>query len=120
MQTTTADRHPAETPVVGSPLSAEMQCREPVASSTVESMRDGAIGTGPLSRDATREARMQDLLHRARAEDVLHWQHHQRPISAETLRKRLEIGTRAARGLVVQLRTDTHTALDGQADLLAR
>jgi threonine dehydrogenase-like Zn-dependent dehydrogenase len=27
----------------------------------------------------------QDLLHRARAEDVLHWQHYHRPISAETL-----------------------------------
>ena len=54
---------------------------------------------------------------RARAEDVLHWQQHQRPISAENLRKRLHVGADTARGLVTQLRSDTHNALDGQADL---
>ncbi|SNQ50484.1 conserved hypothetical protein [Frankia canadensis] len=54
----------------------------------------------------------QDLLHRARAEDALHWQHHHRPISADTLRKRLHIGTTTARSLVTQLRTDTHARLD--------
>jgi len=53
---------------------------------------------------------------RARGEDVLHWQHHQRPISAETLRKRLEVGAGTARGLVTRLRADTHNALDLQAD----
>ncbi len=58
-----------------------------------------------------REAREQDLLHRARAEDVLHWQVYQRPISAETLRKRLRVGTGTARGLVAKLRSDTHTTL---------
>ncbi|CAO5226506.1 hypothetical protein FAGKG844_1000007 [Frankia sp. AgKG'84/4] len=79
-------------------------------------MRDGTTATRSPSREAAREARNQDLLHRARAEDVLHWRQHQRPISAETLRKRLEVGTSTARGLVTQLRTDTHTALDGQAD----
>ncbi|MEX5709564.1 hypothetical protein AB1484_14950 [Parafrankia sp. FMc6] len=52
------------------------------------------------------KAREQDLLHRARAEDVLHWQKHQRPISAETLRKRLRVGAPTARGLVTQLRSD--------------
>ncbi|MBL7489681.1 hypothetical protein I6A60_23035 [Frankia sp. AgB1.9] len=31
------------------------------------------------------EAREQDLFHRARAEDVLHWQQYHRPISAESL-----------------------------------
>ncbi|MCK9905067.1 hypothetical protein MXD63_34260 [Frankia sp. Cpl3] len=66
------------------------------------------------SRQTKREARQQDLLHRARAEDVLHWQHHQRPISAETLRKRLRIGTESARGLVAELRSSTRVALDGQ------
>ena len=55
---------------------------------------------------------MQDLLHRARAEDVLHWQQHQRPISAETLRKRLRVGTPTARGLVTQLRCDTHSQIE--------
>ncbi|OHV57446.1 hypothetical protein BCD48_43065 [Pseudofrankia sp. BMG5.36] len=55
---------------------------------------------------------MAGSLHRARAEDVLHWQHHQRPISAETLRKRLHVGAPVARRLVTQLRTDTHTKIE--------
>ncbi len=59
-----------------------------------------------------RRAAEQDLFHRARAEDTLHWENHHRPISAETLRKRLHIGTKTARRLVVQLRTDTHARLD--------
>ncbi|ABW12444.1 conserved hypothetical protein [Parafrankia sp. EAN1pec] len=60
-----------------------------------------------------KNAREQDLLHRARAEDVLHWQHHQRPISADTLRKRLHVGAPTARRLVAQLRSDTHTQIEG-------
>ncbi|MDT3444514.1 hypothetical protein [Pseudofrankia sp. BMG5.37] len=62
-------------------------------------------------------AREQDLLHRARAEDVLHWQQHQRPISAETLRKRLHVGAGVARSLVVQLRSDTHTQIESTTGL---
>lgn len=54
----------------------------------------------------------QDLLHRARAEDAIHWQHHHRPISADTLRKRLHIGATTARSLVTQLRTDTNARFD--------
>ena len=99
----------------------------------VEACRSGssASGTssGPAGRDRPasavngpdgsggqpQQARDQDLLHRARAEDVLHWQVHQRPISAETLRKRLHVGTGTARRLVAQLRSDTHTTLHGRA-----
>ena len=62
----------------------------------------------------------QDLLHRARAEDVLHWQEHQRPISAETLRKRLRVGAPTARGLVAQLRSDIHTQIEGVAGVTDR
>jgi len=65
----------------------------------------------PRSAGTGGEAGRQDLLHRARAEDVLHWQQHQRPISAETLRKRLHIGASTARDLVTQLRTHTHHTL---------
>ncbi|ONH55479.1 hypothetical protein CcI49_28575 [Frankia sp. CcI49] len=72
--------------------------------------------TDAASRQTKREARQQDLLHRARAEDVLHWQHHQRPISAETLRKRLHIGAETARGLVAELRSNTRVALDSQGE----
>ncbi|MFG1672433.1 SpdA protein [Streptomyces sp. Y7] len=45
-----------------------------------------------------------ELLERARAEDALHWQMHRRPISAETLRKRLRIGAARSRSLVAILR----------------
>jgi hypothetical protein len=62
-----------------------------------------AVTLGP-----DKAAREQDLLHRARAEDVLHWQQYHRPISAETLRKRLRVGTPTARRLVTQLRSDIH------------
>jgi hypothetical protein len=64
--------------------------------------------------ETDREAREQDLLHRARAEDVLHWQQHDRPISAETLAKHLHVGSRKARVLVTRLRSDTHGTLDNQ------
>jgi len=62
------------------------------------------------------KAREQDLLHRARAEDVLHWQQHQRPISAETLRKRLHVGAGTARSLVTQLRANTKATFDTSAE----
>ncbi|MBK3562711.1 SpdA protein [Streptomyces sp. MBT62] len=46
-----------------------------------------------------------DLLEQAREENVRHWQIHQRPISAETLRKRLHIGASRSRRLVAVLRS---------------
>ncbi|MCM3920135.1 hypothetical protein ND748_00290 [Frankia sp. AiPs1] len=86
----------------------------PSASGTIDQPRQpGTPIAGGKSVGGDGEARQQDLLHRARAEDVLHWQQHQRPISAETLRKRVHVGTGTARRLVTQLRTETHVALDG-------
>ncbi|SEP53762.1 hypothetical protein [Amycolatopsis saalfeldensis] len=40
-----------------------------------------------------------DLLDRAREEEALHWEQHQRHISAETLRKRLRVGAARSRRL---------------------
>jgi hypothetical protein len=116
MQAMASGRYPAESRSVDGPAPAAWTRREQTSVSAIEPMRDETTAADALSREDVREARRQDLLHRARAEDVLHWQHHQRPISAETLRKRLAVATGTARGLVTQLRTDTHTALDGQAD----
>jgi hypothetical protein len=73
-----------------------------------------AAGSKRREREGDREAREQDLLHRARAEDVLHWQEYHRHISAETLAKRLHVGSRKARMLVTRLRSDTHGTLDNQ------
>jgi hypothetical protein len=64
--------------------------------------------------ESDREAREQDLLHRARAEDVLHWQEYHRPISAGTLAKRLHVGSRKARKIVTRLRSETHGTLDSR------
>ena len=44
-----------------------------------------------------------DLLERARQEDARHWETFQRPISAETLRKRLRIGAARSRMLVTMV-----------------
>ena len=44
------------------------------------------------------------LLERARDEDAEHWRRHQRPISAETLRKRLRVGAATSRALVATVR----------------
>jgi hypothetical protein len=54
----------------------------------------------------------EDLVARARAEDAAHWRSHHRPISAETLRKRLLVGAATSRTLVARLRADTRDHLD--------
>ncbi len=62
-----------------------------------------------------------DLLERARREDAWHWETYQRPISAETLRKRLCIGAARSRTLVAMVRAgngDRPSAIGGRADLL--
>jgi hypothetical protein len=83
-------------------------------------VRAGAPSAGVADQRNGSGAVEQDLLHRARAEDVLHWQEHQRPISAETLRKRLRVGAPTARRLVAQLRSDIHTQIEGAAGVTER
>ncbi|WP_413804438.1 SpdA protein [Streptomyces sp. OE57] len=46
-----------------------------------------------------------DLLKRAMVEDARHWEMYQRPISAETLRKRLHVGAARSRMLVAMVRS---------------
>jgi hypothetical protein len=46
------------------------------------------------------------LLDRVRQEDLRHWREHHRPISAETLRRRLRIGARTSRDLVATIRSE--------------
>ncbi|WP_410655248.1 hypothetical protein [Amycolatopsis sp. lyj-112] len=47
-----------------------------------------------------------ELVERARRADVEHWRRHQRPISAETLRKQLRVGARTSRALVAVVRPE--------------
>lgn len=49
----------------------------------------------------------EDLLDRARAEDARHWEAHRRPISADTLRRRLRIGAARSRLLVAMIRAES-------------
>jgi hypothetical protein len=48
-----------------------------------------------------------DLLDQAKEEDARHWDAHRRPISADTLRKRLRIGAARSRLLVAMIRADS-------------
>lgn len=48
-----------------------------------------------------------ELLERAREEDARHWDVHHRPISADTLRKKLRIGAARSRLLVTIVRADS-------------
>jgi hypothetical protein len=88
------------------------------AASTVRRTFHGGASEprGTSLGEADEKARDQDLFHRARAEDVLHWQQHRRPISAEPLGKRLHVGSRRARALVTQLRADPRGTLDIRAN----
>jgi hypothetical protein len=48
-----------------------------------------------------------DLLQRARDADLRHWDEHRRPISADTLRRKLRIGAARSRLLVAIIRADS-------------
>ncbi|SEP54099.1 hypothetical protein SAMN04489732_13656 [Amycolatopsis saalfeldensis] len=68
----------------------------------------GDVRGGPEERPAScprGEAVDDDLLDRAREEDERHWKQYRRPISAETLRKRLGVGAARSRGLVSAVRS---------------
>ncbi|ONH22001.1 hypothetical protein [Pseudofrankia asymbiotica] len=115
MQTTPANKLPPAPPTTDDPYAstaADQPAGPPQTPETKQAEAPPAGETAPRKEPGARE---QDLLHRARAEDVLHWQNYQRPISAETLRKRLHIGATPARNLVTQLRTDTHTKIENGA-----
>jgi hypothetical protein len=66
---------------------------------------EGALGERLISREPDRAAG-DDLLARARQEDARHWERHRRPISAETLRKRLGVGAARSRMLVSVIRSN--------------
>ncbi|HJQ46997.1 MAG TPA: hypothetical protein VJ870_11850 [Amycolatopsis sp.] len=104
---------PAEaTPDGVKPRQAQL-CDEPtsIAQTVPESYRDNAKpDAAPADKHSTRPAsRMvdDDLLERAREEDTRHWDAHRRPISADTLRRKLRIGAARSRLLVEIVRADS-------------
>jgi len=112
IQTTPASKLPPAPPTTDDPYASTVIDQPAGPTQPSETKRAEASPAGETPPRNEPGAREQDLLHRARAEDVLHWQHHQRPISAETLRKRLHIGAPIARRLVTQLRSDTHAKIE--------
>jgi len=72
----------------------------------------GSLALPTVSRPSERTTGRGDLLQQARQEDAHHRAIHQRPISAEALRKRLRIGSHQSRNLVAIVR-DEYTANSG-------
>jgi len=72
----------------------------------------------PAQRDPDRPSAVVldgSLVERARREDARYWEEHRRPISSDELRKRLKVGSKRARALVTQLRTEAHRVLEEHA-----
>ncbi|WP_414945544.1 hypothetical protein [Amycolatopsis sp. cmx-11-32] len=71
------------------------------------------VGVPPLQSDKLAAATRHNvadldekLVERARVADAEHWRHYRRPISAETLRKRLQVGAKMSRALVAVVRLE--------------
>ncbi|WP_307873792.1 hypothetical protein [Frankia sp. AgB1.9] len=112
LQTATAAPDPIDLPAPKYPIDApaDSGARRATRAWNIPAQPAGtAVGGRPRVRQTG--ASDPDLVRRARTEDARHWERHHRPISAETLRKRLHVGARTARELVVQLRADSRSRL---------
>jgi hypothetical protein len=85
---------------------------EMAASSATDSESEAAL-VGKQSELTTSQIDDDDLLHRAMQEDARHWEAHRRPISADTLRRKLRIGAARSRLLVAMMRDDTPGRMAG-------
>jgi hypothetical protein len=88
----------ADEPTAGGQMAPE--------SSGEDTKPDGAQSDGQSSLAASSMVD-DDLLERARAADARHWDEHRRPISADTLRRKLRIGAARSRLLVAIIRADS-------------
>ncbi|MCQ4080908.1 SpdA protein [Streptomyces sp. RB6PN25] len=77
-----------------------------VGASDPEVVEAGLLVQEHAERPGPESVPQDDLLESARREDAWHWRTYQRPISAETLRKRLRIGAARSRMLVAVVRAD--------------
>lgn len=82
-------------------------------------LRTGQSTDGSACRAPATPDKEEDLLVLARHEDKEHWDRHRRPISAETLRKRLRVGAERSRALVATIRAERGALLAG-TDQVAR
>jgi hypothetical protein len=88
-----------------------------------ESSKDGAKRNGPAADKRSNRSASgtvdDDVLERAREEDARHWDVHRRPISADTLRRKLRIGAARSRLLVAVIRADSRER-SAQVEVAAR
>jgi len=114
---TTASRPTEEAPC-GMNRMQELFAAEPtVAGSTAP--ESSSAGVKPAETSADKQSNWaaprtvdDHLLMRAREEDVRHWDAYRRPISADTLRKKLRIGAARSRLLVAIIRADPQRNVD--------
>jgi hypothetical protein len=80
-------------------------------------MKPPGAPTNGQSSLATSSRFDDDLLERARQADARHWDEHRRPISADTLRRKLHIGAARSRLFVAIIRAESQqrSAPDGMA-----
>ncbi|AXB48511.1 hypothetical protein A4R43_15100 [Amycolatopsis albispora] len=99
-------REPAPVRPVGGPNPRVSEAQETDGLPGADSVKDdqGDPGERPAAHLKNRGLD-HGLLERARREDALHWEQHKRPISAETLRKRLGVGAVRSRELVAAVRS---------------
>ncbi|MEU9969495.1 SpdA protein [Streptomyces malaysiensis] len=90
--------HPSATPQHG---------QDPGRTAVPQNDHQATSASSPHAAGTERQCDGDELLERARQEDARHWETYQRPISAETLRKRLHVGAARSRMLVAMIRSDT-------------
>jgi hypothetical protein len=84
-----------------------------VSASYATSSVSEATLVGKQSELTTSTVYDDDLLQRARQEDARHWEAHRRPISADTLRRKLRISAARSRLLVAMIRNDSPGRMAG-------
>jgi hypothetical protein len=99
------DAKPAQAALADEPNAVEQATQEPSGEDTKPNSApaDGQRGSSRAASDMVDD----DLLQRARDADLRHWDEHRRPISADTLRRKLRIGTARSRLLVAINRADS-------------
>ncbi|MGH3948755.1 MAG: hypothetical protein ACRDSE_06505 [Pseudonocardiaceae bacterium] len=97
------DVNPVEAPFADEPTATGQVASE---SARDETKPDDTSAARQSNRPASRMVD-HDLLERAREEDARHWDAYRRPISADTLRKKLRIGAARSRLLVAIIRADS-------------
>ncbi|MFI5613178.1 hypothetical protein [Amycolatopsis sp. NPDC051903] len=89
------------------PFTDELSAIEQAAPESSRDAKSEAAETDRRSSQSSSGLVDDNLLQRAKDEDARHWEAHRRPISADTLRRKLRIGAARSRLLVAVIRADS-------------